>query len=67
VASVYRQSRKRWGFRDNIRALGIEVVADRVVWEGNHVSGGGVSAGIDGARCTRKRWWCSRMALPCFA
>ena len=27
--------------------MGIEVVADRVVWQGNHVSGAGVSAGID--------------------
>ncbi len=34
-----------WGFRDNLRAMGIEVVADRVVWQGNHVSGAGVSAG----------------------
>jgi hypothetical protein len=29
----------RWGFRHNLRALGIEVVADRVVWQGNHISG----------------------------
>jgi DJ-1/PfpI family len=36
-----------WGFRDNLRAMGIEVVADRVVWQGNHISGAGVSAGID--------------------
>ena len=36
-----------WAFRDNLRAMGVEVVGDRVVWEGNHVSGAGVSAGID--------------------
>jgi transcriptional regulator GlxA family with amidase domain len=36
-----------WGFRDNPRPMGIEVVADRVVWQDNHVSGAGVSAGID--------------------
>lgn len=36
-----------WGFRDNLRAMGVEVVADRVVWQGNHISGAGVSAGID--------------------
>jgi transcriptional regulator GlxA family with amidase domain len=36
-----------WAFRDNIRAMGIEVVGDRVVWQGNHISGAGVSAGID--------------------
>jgi cyclohexyl-isocyanide hydratase len=33
-----------WGFRDNLRAMGIDVVADRVVWQGNHISGAGVSA-----------------------
>jgi transcriptional regulator GlxA family with amidase domain len=36
-----------WGFRDNLRAMGVTVVADRVVWQGTHVSGAGVSAGID--------------------
>jgi transcriptional regulator GlxA family with amidase domain len=36
-----------WAFRDNVRAMGVEVVGDRVVWQGNHVSGAGVSAGID--------------------
>jgi transcriptional regulator GlxA family with amidase domain len=27
--------------------MGVQVVADRVVWQGNHISGAGVSAGID--------------------
>jgi len=36
-----------WAFRDNLRAMGVDVVDDRVVWQGNHVSGAGVSAGID--------------------
>jgi transcriptional regulator GlxA family with amidase domain len=36
-----------WAFRDNLRAMGVNVVGDRVVWQGNHVSGAGVSAGID--------------------
>jgi hypothetical protein len=27
--------------------MGVEVVGDRVVWQGNHVSGAGASAGID--------------------
>src|SRR5215207_7815571 len=44
-----------WGFRDNLRALGIEVVADRVVWQGNHISGAGVSAGIDMALSLTER------------
>jgi transcriptional regulator GlxA family with amidase domain len=42
-----KKTTTHWGFRDNLRAMGVEVVADRVVWEGNHVSGAGVSAGID--------------------
>jgi transcriptional regulator GlxA family with amidase domain len=41
-----RKTTTHWGFRDNLRALGVEVVADRVVWQGNHISGAGVSAGI---------------------
>jgi transcriptional regulator GlxA family with amidase domain len=44
-----------WGFRDNLRAMGIGVVADRVVWQGNHVSGAGVSAGIDMALSLTER------------
>jgi transcriptional regulator GlxA family with amidase domain len=36
-----------WAVRDNVRALGVEVVPERVVWQGNHISGAGVSAGID--------------------
>ena len=35
--------------------MGIEVVADRVVWQGNHVSGAGVSAGIDMALSLTER------------
>jgi hypothetical protein len=34
-------------FRDNLHAMGIEAVADRVVWHGIHLSGAGVSAGLD--------------------
>jgi len=44
-----------WGFRDNLRAMGIAVVADRVVWQGNHISGAGVSAGIDTALALTER------------
>ncbi len=42
-----RKTTTHWAFRDNLRAMGVEVVGDRVVWEGSHVSGAGVSAGID--------------------
>src|ERR671938_1534568 len=42
-----KKTTTHWGFRDNLRAMGVDVVADRVVWQGNHISGAGVSAGID--------------------
>jgi transcriptional regulator GlxA family with amidase domain len=42
-----KKTTTHWGFRDDLRAMGIEVVADRLVWQGNHISGAGVSAGID--------------------
>jgi cyclohexyl-isocyanide hydratase len=51
-----------WGFRDNLRAMGIEVVADRVVWQGNHVSGAGVSAGIDMALSLTERVYGRQLA-----
>jgi transcriptional regulator GlxA family with amidase domain len=44
-----------WGFRDYLRMLGVTVVSDRVVWEGNHVSAAGVSAGIDMALSLTER------------
>jgi hypothetical protein len=44
-----------WGFRDNLRAMGVDVVADRVVWQGNHISGAGTSAGIDMALALTER------------
>jgi transcriptional regulator GlxA family with amidase domain len=43
-----------WGFRDYLKALGVTVVPDRVVWEGTHVSGAGVS-GIDMALSLTER------------
>jgi transcriptional regulator GlxA family with amidase domain len=50
-----RKTTTHWGFRDNLKAMGVEVVADRVVWEGTHVSGAGVSAGIDMALALTER------------
>jgi transcriptional regulator GlxA family with amidase domain len=44
-----------WGFSDVIRAYGVEVVHDRVVWQGNHISAAGVSAGIDMALSLTER------------
>ena len=44
-----------WGFRDVVKAYGVEVVEDRVVWQGNHISAAGVSAGIDMALTLTER------------
>jgi transcriptional regulator GlxA family with amidase domain len=35
--------------------MGVEVVADRIVWQGDHISGAGVSAGIDMALALTER------------
>jgi transcriptional regulator GlxA family with amidase domain len=50
-----KKTTTHWGFRDNLRAMGVEVVGDRVVWEGSHISGAGVSAGIDMALALTER------------
>jgi cyclohexyl-isocyanide hydratase len=50
-----KKTTTHWGFRDNLRAMGIEVVGDRVVWQGTHISGAGVSAGIDMALSLTER------------
>jgi transcriptional regulator GlxA family with amidase domain len=42
-----RRTATHWAFREHLRALGAEVVAERVVWDGTHISAAGVSAGID--------------------
>jgi transcriptional regulator GlxA family with amidase domain len=50
-----KKTTTHWGFRDNLKAMGVEVVGDRVVREGNHISGAGVSAGIDMALALTER------------
>ena len=50
-----KKTTTHWGFRDNLRAMGVAVVGDRVVWQGNHISGAGVSAGIDMALALTER------------
>ena len=50
-----KKTTTHWGFRDNVRALGADVVDDRVVWDGSHISGAGVSAGIDMALTLTER------------
>src|ERR687898_1948985 len=50
-----KKTTTHWGFRDNLRAMGIDVVPERVVWQGAHISGAGVSAGIDMALSLTER------------
>jgi len=42
-----RRATTHWGFRENLKAMGVDVVAERVVFDGRFVTGAGVSAGID--------------------
>jgi transcriptional regulator GlxA family with amidase domain len=50
-----KKTSTHWAFRDVVRAYGPEVVAERVVWQGNHISAAGVSAGIDMALTLTER------------
>jgi transcriptional regulator GlxA family with amidase domain len=50
-----KKTTTHWAFRDNLRAMGVEVVGDRVVWQVTHISGAGVSAGIDMALALTER------------
>src|SRR5262245_15307817 len=51
-----------WAFRDVVRAYGVEVVEDRLVWQANHVSAAGVSAGLDMALALTERVHGSELA-----
>ena len=42
-----RRATTHWSMREALRAMGAKVVAERVVFDGNIVTGAGVSAGID--------------------
>jgi transcriptional regulator GlxA family with amidase domain len=42
-----KRATTHWGARENLRAMGVDVVNERVVFDGNIVTGAGVSAGID--------------------
>ena len=50
-----KKTSTHWGFRDVVKAYGVEVVPERVVWQGNHISAAGVSAGIDMALTLTER------------
>jgi transcriptional regulator GlxA family with amidase domain len=42
-----RSATTHWAFREGLTSLGVTVSDERVVYDGNYVSGAGVSAGID--------------------
>ena len=42
-----RRATTHWAFRENLRAMGVRVLENRVVFDPPFVSGAGVSAGID--------------------
>ncbi|WP_205699403.1 DJ-1/PfpI family protein [Conexibacter sp. SYSU D00693] len=42
-----RRATTHWAFREGLRAMGVDVVAERVVVDGKVITGAGVSAGID--------------------
>jgi putative intracellular protease/amidase len=50
-----KKTSTHWGFRDVVRAYGVEVVNERVVWQDHHISCAGVSAGIDMALALTER------------
>jgi transcriptional regulator GlxA family with amidase domain len=50
-----KKTATHWAFRDVVRAYGVEVVPERVIWQGNHISAAGVSAGIDMALTLTER------------
>lgn len=42
-----RRAATHWAYRDVVAGMGVEVVAERYVFDGPFVTGGGVTAGID--------------------
>jgi cyclohexyl-isocyanide hydratase len=42
-----RRAATHWAYREVLAGMGVEVVAERYVFDGNVVTGGGVTAGID--------------------
>lgn len=57
-----RRATTHWGFRENLRAMGVDVVPDRVVFDPPFVTGAGVSAGIDMALALTARVHGERLA-----
>jgi transcriptional regulator GlxA family with amidase domain len=42
-----KRATTHWAFRENLKAMGVDVVPERVVFDGKFITGAGVSAGID--------------------
>lgn len=57
-----RRATTHWAFRENLGAMGVDVVADRVVFDPPFVTGAGVSAGIDMALALTARVHGERLA-----
>ncbi len=57
-----RRATTHWAMRENLRAMGVDVVAERVVFDGRIVTGAGVSAGIDMALALTARVHGERLA-----
>lgn len=43
----HRRAATHWAYRDVVAGMGVDVVAERYVFDGKFVTGGGVTAGID--------------------
>jgi cyclohexyl-isocyanide hydratase len=42
-----RRAATHWAYRDVVQGMGVDVLAQRYVFDGTYVTGGGVTAGID--------------------
>jgi transcriptional regulator GlxA family with amidase domain len=57
-----KRATTHWAMRDNLKAMGVDVVAERVVFDGKMCTGAGVSAGIDMALALTARVHGERVA-----
>lgn len=57
-----RRAACHWASRDQLSLFGVQPVAERVVEDGNFITGGGVTAGIDFALAMVARVWGAELA-----
>ena len=57
-----RRATTHWAFRDTLASMGVDVVAERYVFDGNVVTGAGVTAGIDMALALTARQFGDELA-----